>query len=125
RRLREELPGPGDCGRLELVDGYHGVHQTPRERRLRVVLPAEEPDLLRALLADLSCEQADPVPAVERTDPRSRLPEPRVLARARQVAAQVQHVTAADRVPGHHREHGLAEPPDLDPEAQDGQLTDA
>ena len=90
-----------------------------------VVLAAEEPDLLRALLADLPREQADPVAAVERADARARLPEPRVVRGDREVAAQVQHVPAADRVAGDHRDDRLREAADLDLEVEHVEAADA
>ena len=89
-----------------------------------VVLTAQEPDLLRALLSDLAGEQVDPVAAVERPDPRAGLAEPRVVGRDREVAAHVQHVAAADRVAGHHRDDGLREPADLDLEVEHVQPAD-
>src|SRR5262249_43468648 len=75
RRLLEQFPGPREGRGLELVERHDGVHEPPPERRLGVVLPAQEPDLLRALLSDLPGQQADPVAAVERADARTGLAE--------------------------------------------------
>ena len=83
---------------LELVERDDRVDEPPRERGLGVVLAAQEPDLLRALLADLASEQRDPVAAVERADARPGLSEPGVVGGDREVAADVQDVAAADRV---------------------------
>src|SRR6185503_18764055 len=50
RRKREHLAAPLDGLLLEALERDHGVDEPPVERRPRVVLAAEEPDLLRALL---------------------------------------------------------------------------
>jgi len=47
------------------------------------------------------------------------LAEAGVVGRDRQVADDVQHVAAADRVAGHHRDHRLRHPADLDVEVGD------
>ena len=91
---------------------------------VRVVLPAEEPHLLRPLLADLPGEQPDPVAAVERAHAGAGLTKARVVGGDREVATEVQHVPTADRVAGDHRDHRLREPPDLELEIEDVQATD-
>src|SRR5271166_3072737 len=58
RRQREHLPAPGDRLVLELGEGDHRVDQPPLERGRRVVLAAEEPDLLRAFETHRAGEQA-------------------------------------------------------------------
>ena len=91
----------------------------------RVVLLAQEPDLARLLLPDRPGEQAGAEAAVERADPRAGLAEARVVGRDREVAHDVQHVPAADRVTGDHRDDGLGQPPDLDLEVEDVEPADA
>src|SRR5207247_70130 len=103
---------------LQRTGRHDGLDQPPRQRGLRVVLPAEEPDLLRALLTDLTSQEPDPVAPVERPDPGAGLSESGVVRGDREVAAQVQHVAAADRVPGHHGDRWLGEAPDLDLEVE-------
>src|SRR2546422_997126 len=81
--------------------------------RARVVLAAEEPDLLRALGPDHVREQARAEAAVEGPDARAGLAEARVLGGDREVADEVQDLAAAHRVAGDHRDHRLGQPPDL------------
>ena len=59
-------------------------------------------------------EQARAEAPVEGADLRADLPEARVVGGDRQVADEVQHVPAADRVAGDHRHHRLRQPADLD-----------
>ena len=93
--------------------GHDRVHEPHRQRLLRVVLTAEEPDLTRLLLPDRPRQQPAAVPAVERTDARPGLAEDRVVGRDGEVAHDVQHVPAADRVARHHRDHRLRQAADL------------
>src|SRR5262249_10468660 len=79
----------------------------------RAVLAAQVPDLPGLLEADGGDEQPRAVPAVERADLGPGLPEHRVVRGDRQVAAHVQHVAAADRVPGDHGDHRLGGAPAL------------
>ena len=125
RRLLEELVRPRDRGGLQLLERHDRVHEAPGQRRRCVVLPAQEPHLLGALLTDLPREQPDAVAAVERAHARTGLAEPSVVGRDREVAAQVQDVAAADRVSGHHREDRLGEASDLDLQVEHVQPTDA
>src|SRR6478735_1574901 len=97
RRERQHLAAPGDGLGLELVQRYDRVDEPPVERLGGVVLAAEEPDLLCPLLADLRGEQRRAEAAVERSDARTRLAEARVVGGDRQVAADLEHLTAADR----------------------------
>ena len=60
-----------------------------------------------------SREQRRAEAAVERADPRPGLAEARVVGGDREVADDVQHVPAADRVAGDHRHDRLRQPPDL------------
>ena len=78
-----------------------------------VVLAAQEPDLARLLLADDARQVAGAVAAVEAADLRPGLPEARVVGGDREVADDVQHVAAADRVAGDHRDDRLRQAPDL------------
>jgi hypothetical protein len=107
------LAAPGHGLTLELIGRDHGVDQSHVERLLGTVEPAEEPDLLGALGADLAGEEPGAEPAVEAADPRSGLPENRVLGGDRQVADEVEDVTAADGVAGHGRDDGLRGAPHL------------
>src|SRR4051794_4712662 len=125
RREREHLAAPLDGLLLEALERHDRVDEAPVERRLRVVLAAEEPHLHRALAADLAGEQARAEAAVERADLRAGLPEPRVVRRDRQVAADVEHVAAADRVPGDHRHDRLRAAAHLDLQVEDVQPPDA
>ena len=115
------------CDRLllEALERHDRVDEAHVERLLRVVLPAEEPDLLGALLADLAGEQARAEAAVERADLRAGLAEARVVGRDRQVAHDVQHVAAADRVARDHRDDRLRAAADLDLQVEHVEPADA
>ena len=125
RRQREHLAAPGDglVARAR-ASGTTALTRPHRERLLRVVLAAEEPDLLGALLADLRGEDARAVAAVEGAHARAGLPEARVVGRDRQVADDVQHVAAADRVAGDHRDDRLGRAADLDVQVGDVEAAD-
>src|SRR5581483_8892946 len=125
RAQLEHAPAPPDGLLLELVERHDLVDEAHLQRLLRVVLLAEEPDLARLLLADAAREQAGAVPAVEAADARPGLAEARVVGRDRQVADDVQHVAAADRVARDHGDDGLRQAPDLDLEVQHVQAADA
>ena len=90
-----------------------------------VVLPAEEPDLLRLLLPDDAREQSRAVAGVEAPDPGAGLAEAGVVGGDREVADELQHLAAADRVAGDHRDHGLGQATDLDLQVEDVQPADA
>ena len=66
-----------------------------------------------------------PKPPSKLPDPRPGLAEARVLGRDRQVADQVQDVTAADRVARDHGHDRLRQPPDLHVEVADVEAADA
>ena len=70
-------------------------------------------------------KQRRAVAAVEGTDLRTGLTEARVVGRDREVAHQVQDVSAADGVPGDLRDHRLREPTDLDLQVEDVEAADA
>src|SRR3954452_1904227 len=112
-RQREHLAAPLDRLLLEALAWHDGVDQPPVERLVRVVLAAQEPDLLGALLAHLRGQDRGAEAAVERADARSRLAEAGVVGGDGQVAADVQHVPAADRVAGDHGDDRLGQPADL------------
>src|SRR3954452_20986475 len=61
----EHLATPRDGLLLEALERHDGVDQAPVERLARVVLAAQEPDLLGALLADLRGEDGGAEAAVE------------------------------------------------------------
>src|SRR5205085_9466544 len=101
----QDLVGPAADLGAQLGRGHHAVHEPPALGRLGVVAPAEEPDLAGALLADHSGQVGGPEAGVEGAHPGAYLAEYRVLDGDRQVTEQVQHVTAADRVAVHRRDH--------------------
>src|SRR3984885_719402 len=112
-REREHVAAPGDRLPLELVERDDGVNQSHPQRLLGVVLAAEQPELLRLLGSDQVAQEGGAEAAVPGADPRPRLPEDGVVGGDREVAADVEDVTAADRVTGDHRHHGLRQPPHL------------
>ena len=59
-------------------------------------------------------EQPGAVAGVEAADPWAGLAEAGVVRRDREVADEVQHLAAADRVAGDHRDDRLWQPADLD-----------
>src|SRR3954454_4522620 len=113
RRQREHLAAPLDGLFLEPLERDDGVHEPHLERLPGVVLAAEEPDLLGLLRADQVGEQAGAEAAVEAADARAGLAEASIVGCDREVADDVQHVSAADRVAGDHGHDGLRQAPDL------------
>ena len=63
--------------------------------------------------------------AVEGADLRPGLPEARVVGGDREVADEVQHVAAADRVARDHRDDRLRQPADLHVQVGDVEAADA
>src|SRR3954468_2376225 len=110
----EHLPAPLHGLLLELVERHDGVDQAHVECLLSVVLAAEEPDLLRLLRADEAGEDARAVAAVEGADARAGLAEARVVGRDREVADEMQHMPAADRIARDHGHDRLGQAADLD-----------
>src|SRR5689334_15342108 len=82
----EHLAAPLHGLGFELLQRHDRVHEPHVERLLRVVLPAQEPDLLRLLGADEPGEDARSVAAVEGADARAGLAEARVVGRDREIA---------------------------------------
>src|SRR3954453_2672657 len=80
RRQREHLAAPLDGLLLEPFERDHRVHESHVERRLRVVLAAEEPELLGLLGADQVGQQAGAEAAVEAADARAGLAEAGVVS---------------------------------------------
>ncbi len=70
-------------------------------------------------------QQPGAVAAVERADLRAGLAEARVVGGDGEVAHDVQHVAAADRVAGHHRHDRLGRAADLDLEVEHVEAADA
>src|SRR6478752_103066 len=89
-RQPQHLAAPGDRLGLQIGQRYDGVHQTHFSGLLRVVLPAEEPDLLGLLDPDQVGQQAGAVSTVERTDLRPHLAEPGVVGGNAEIADQVE-----------------------------------
>ena len=116
---REHLPAPPHGLLLQALQRHDGVDEPHLERFRGVVLAAEEPDLLRLLGPHEVGEQPRAEAAVEGAHARPDLPEAGVLGGDREVAHEVQHVAAADRVPGDHRHHGLGQAADLDVQVGD------
>src|SRR5947209_1197487 len=125
RAQLEHAAAPGHRLLLEVRERYDLVHEAHVERLLRVVLVAQEPDLARLLLPDDAREQSRTVAAVEAADARARLAEARVLRGDREVADDVQHVTAPDGVAGDHRDDRLRQAADLDLDVEDVQAADS
>src|SRR6478735_6909344 len=123
-RQPQHLAAPGDRLGLQIGQRYDGVHQTHFSGLLRVVLPAEEPDLLGLLDPDQVGQQAGAVSTVERTDLRPHLAEPGVVGGNAEIADQVEYVTAADRIAGDHGHHRLGQPADLDVQIGDVEPAD-
>src|SRR5690606_2981898 len=70
-------------------------------------------------------EVARPETAVEGTDLRTRLAEAGVVGGDGEVADDVEHVAAADRVASDHRDDGLGQAADLLLQVEDVQARDA
>src|ERR671915_516530 len=110
----EHPAAPGDGLLLEPLERHDRVDEPHLERLARVVLAAQEPDLLGLLLADLGGEQGGAVAAVEAPDLGAGLPEAGVVGGDREVAHHVQDVAAADRVARHHGDDRLRSAAHLD-----------
>jgi hypothetical protein len=94
----EHLAAPLDGLLFEVRERHDRVDKAHVQRVVRVVLAAQEPDLLGALGADDVAEHRRAEAAVPRAHPRPRLAEDRVVGGDRQVAQHVQDVAAADGV---------------------------
>src|SRR4051812_14059344 len=103
RAVLQHLPAPCHGLLLQPLERHDGVDQAHVEGLLRVVLAAQEPDLARLLLPARGRQAPRPVPAVERPDARTGLPEAGVVGGDGEVAHHVEHVPATDRVA---RDHG-------------------
>src|SRR5690349_9969729 len=79
RRERHHLAAPLDGLLLEALERHNRVHEPHVERLVRVVLAAEEPDLLGLLGADEVAQHARAEAAVEAADLGAGLAEARVL----------------------------------------------
>ena len=124
-RELKHLPAPRHSLLLELLEGHHAVHEAHVERLVRRVLAAQEPDLLGLLRADDVGEQPRAEAAVEAADLRAGLAEAGVVGRDREVADHVQHLAAAHRVAGHHRDDRLRQAPHLHVEVGHVEAADA
>ncbi len=78
-----------------------------------VVLATQQPDLLGALGSDEVAQQRRAEAAVPGADPRAGLAEARVVGGDRQIAAEMEDVTAADRVARDLGDQRLGQPPHL------------
>src|SRR5581483_1780469 len=107
RRQRQHLAAPLERLFLQLRERDDRIDETHLECLLRIVLAAEEPDLARFLLTDDSRQIRRSKSCVERADPRPGLSEARIVGCDRQVADDMQNVTAADRISRHHRDDRL------------------
>ena len=110
---------------LEPVERHDRVHEPHLQRLLRVVLAAQEPDLLGLLQPDECRRSSDGAEAaVEGADARAGLAEARVVGGDREVADEVQDVPAADRVAGDHRDDRLRQPAHLHVQVGDVEAPD-
>src|SRR5436190_10225012 len=113
RREREHLAAPLERLGFELIERDYRINESHLQRLLRVVLAAEVPDLARFFLSDDAREVYGSESRVERADARARLSEARVFRGDREVAYDVQHVAAADRVARDHRDDRLRQTANL------------
>ena len=125
-REREHLAAPLHRLLLEALERHDGVDEAHLERLLarrtggtgtRSPWPSSGPTRF--------AQQARAEAAVEGADRGPGLPEARVVGGDRQVADEVQHVAAADRVAGDHRHDRLGQPADLDVQVGDVEAPDA
>src|SRR5947209_1976992 len=107
RALVEELGAPFLHLGAKLAERDHPVDEPHLEGFARRVLAAEVPDLPRPLLADDPGEEPGAVARVHTADAGPGLAEDGVLGRDREIADDVQHVAAADREAGDHRDDRL------------------
>mmetsp|Transcript_8714 Transcript_8714/g.22322 ORF Transcript_8714/g.22322 Transcript_8714/m.22322 type:complete len:331 (-) Transcript_8714:98-1090(-) len=105
--IGQHLAAPMHGLLLKLRERHHLVHEAHLVRLLRCVQFAQEPHLLRLLRTDEPGHDAASPACVEGTHLRARLPVDGVVRRHCHVAKHVDDVAAADRVPGHHRDHWL------------------
>src|SRR5437660_3590791 len=99
---------------LQRCKWYDLVHEPHLQRFLRAVLLAQEPDFACFFLPDDASQQTRAIATVEAANLRAGLAEAGVVGGDGQVANDMKHMTAADRVPGDHCDDRLRQPPDLD-----------
>src|SRR5439155_517803 len=97
RAHQRELPCPSPRLLLELVVGYHGVDPAHGQRVARGIPPAEERDLLGALLAHGHGQHVRSSQNRRAADSRTGLTEPSALGGDRDVARDHELVAAAGR----------------------------
>jgi hypothetical protein len=114
----QDLVRPAHALCLEVGERDDRVHEAHRQRLVGRVAPAEEPDLLRLLVADEPCQEADPEAGIEAADARAHLAEDRVVARDREVAHHLENLAAADREAVDERDHRDRQRADLALEVQ-------
>ena len=117
--MGEHLAAPLDSLGLQFRERDDGVHQAHVERLLRIVLAAEKPDFARLLLPDDAGEVTGAEAAIETPDLRAGLAEAGVVCGDGEIADDVEHVPAADRVARDHRHNGLGQRADLFLEIED------
>ena len=113
RRVGEHFAAPLEGFLFEIGERDDGVDEAHVERLLGVVLAAEIPDFAGFFLADDAGEVAGAEAAIERTDLRAGLAETGVVRGDGEIADDVQHVAAADRVAGDHGDDGLRQGADF------------
>ena len=105
RAVTENLLCPLYAFGLNLLDRHHRVDQSHFQRLFRVILAAEIPNLAGLLLPDDAREITGTKPAVETAHARTDLAKNAVIRRDREVAHEMQHVSTADGVARHERDH--------------------
>ena len=109
----EDFTAPVESLLLKLSERDDLVDQAHVESLLCVVLAAEKPNLPGAFLSDNAREVAGAEAAIERSDARAGLTEPRIVRRDGQIADHMQNVTAANGITGHHGHDGFGQAADL------------
>src|SRR5258708_809158 len=107
RALLEHFLAPLHGLGFQISEWHYRVDESHLERLLRIVLPTEIPDLPRPLLSDDRCQVRRAEAAIEAANLGSGLAKSRVVGGDREIANDVQDVSASNRITGNHRHHGL------------------
>ena len=110
---------------IELVVRHAFVGQAHGHRLGARVASAEVPDLAGLLLADKAGQVGSAEAAVEAAHAGPGLAEACVVGGDGEVAHDVEHMAATDRVPRDHRDDRLGRAPNLDLEVEHVETTDA
>ena len=113
RRVREHFAAPLQGFFFQIGKWHHGVNESHIERLLSIVLTAEIPNLTGFFLTNDARQITGTESAIERANFGSRLAKTSVIGSDGEIANNVQHVTATDRISSDHGHDGLGQAADF------------